>query len=868
MEIIMNNAADRSLTRIKEITEEFSSFILQKGKVSEADTRVKLIDRILKEVCLWPEGEVSREDHVESGYTDYQLRVRRSPLVVVEAKREGLSFVLPVRITRRAPKLGGALMTDPTVKDAIQQVRQYCDDQGIKFAVATNGYTWIVFRAIRDDMPWREGRARVFPSMEYIKEHFVEFWNLLSYPAICEGSLDSEFGRTTAASRKLLRVIDRLFNADLPLGRNRLNSQLQPLIEYFFEDIASQDDVDLLQSCYVHTRSLRIVVEDLNVVINDTIPKNVVFDGTKPLKQSNEDAGEFGESVEQAVRKRKGELYLLLGGIGSGKTTFLRRYERLIAKKLLDANAYTFHLDFLQAPLNIQKLENFVWSKVLELLRRNYETEQIEKRKYIKSIFKDKLRNLERTAIRGIKKHTEEYEQAIGPYLLSWQEDVANYVPKLLRFSCVVQGKTAVLFIDNVDQLDPEYQAQIFLLAQRITREAGCLTVIALREESYYATSIQNTFTAYTTHKFHIASPQFRQMIGNRIEYAIRALEERQEELEQTILRGRSFDTKDICEFLRIVQHSVLEWSRRISRFIECICFGNMRSALQMFTTFLTSEATDVDKMLLIYRRDGAYHVAFHEFLKSVMLQDRAYYKEDQSPMLNLFNCTSEKNSSHFTGMRVLSLLLEHRSESNPEGRGYMELNRVVGFFADVCDNVRDMSITLDRLVNRQLIEVNTRSTETVTGASHVRVTAAGWYYLKYLATTFAYLDLVLQDTPLNDDELEKSLRQSVYDVNNLADREEEKYERIQVRFNRTQNFLTYLAAEESREFEMFNISELPSPLSVEFMPTIQHRFDEDRAYIEKRLREGRLEDAPDQPEDTFEKQLKLALDDLDIETE
>jgi len=79
-----------------------------------------------------------------------------------------------------------------------------------------------------------------------------------------------------------------------------------------------------------------------------------------------------------------------------------------------------------------------------------------------------------------------------------------------------------------------------------------------------------------------------------------------------------------------------LEWSRRISRFIECICFGNMRSALQMFTTFLTSGATDVDKMLLIYRRSGQYNVAFHEFLKSVMLEDRAYYKEDQSPIFNL----------------------------------------------------------------------------------------------------------------------------------------------------------------------------------------------------------------------------------------
>jgi hypothetical protein len=107
-----------------------------------------------------------------------------------------------------------------------------------------------------------------------------------------------------------------------------------------------------------------------------------------------------------------------------------------------------------------------------------------------------------------------------------------------------MKKKTTVLFIDNVDQLDSEYQAQIFLLAQRVTRMAGSVTIVALREESYYAPSVQNKFTAYTSHKFHIASPQFLPMIQNRIEYAIRALETQKEKIAATVLRGQSFDSR------------------------------------------------------------------------------------------------------------------------------------------------------------------------------------------------------------------------------------------------------------------------------------------------------------------------------------
>jgi hypothetical protein len=70
----MENQADQALQRFRSIIASFSAFLIRKGGASEADTRIKLIDRILKEVCFWPESEISREDHVHSGYTDYQLK--------------------------------------------------------------------------------------------------------------------------------------------------------------------------------------------------------------------------------------------------------------------------------------------------------------------------------------------------------------------------------------------------------------------------------------------------------------------------------------------------------------------------------------------------------------------------------------------------------------------------------------------------------------------------------------------------------------------------------------------------------------------------------------------------------------------------
>ena len=289
-------------------------------------------------------------------------------------------------------------------------------------------------------------------------------------------------------------------------------------------------------------------------------------------------------------------------------------------------------------------------------------------------------------------------------------------------------------------------------------------------------------------------------MIDSRIKFALDVLENNQGPVEYVLRSGLSIDRSAVADFLRIVETSIFRQNKNIARFIEALCFGNMRKALDMFTNFLTSGATDVDKMLTIYRQSGEYFVAFHEFIKSIMLGDRRYYKDGSSEILNVFDCGIERNSSHITALRIIHLLSQSRRQYAREGQGYVDLSQVVGMSEDVFDNREDCVRTLNRLVGRQLIETNTRSTDSITGASHVRVTSSGWYYARYLTRAFSYTDLVLQDTPIDSSGVEQELRAFVHEVDNLSDRQEEKRTRMEVRFKRVRLFLDYLQREEDRE--------------------------------------------------------------------
>ncbi len=544
--------------------------------------------------------------------------------------------------------------------------------------------------------------------------------------------------------------------------------------------------------------------------------------------------------VTASTELATGELCLLLGGIGSGKTTFLKRYQLTVGRDVLTKHSLWFHIDFLKAPDDPERVELFVWQTILEQLRDQYAEYKLEKRRNLRRAYQKDIEVLKESALRPYKQDTTQYEEKLSEYLGKWQSDTVNYVPRLLNTCEPRQNRKVVLFIDNVDQLSPESQAKTFLLSQRITRSIGSLTIVAMREESYYTASVQKSFTAYTSRKFHIASPRFLDIIQNRIAYAQKFL--------NNMIKNPSFDTghqnlqdaKDIYDLLTIVSESLFSINHNIVRFVEAICFGNMRSALEMFIAFLISGTTDVDKMINIYRRDGKYYVGFHEFVKSVMLASRKYYKEEQSPILNVFDCGAYKNSSNFTALRILNVLLSYRAQASREGQGYIEIARLLTSFEDAFDNAEDFIVTLNRLLQAQLVEVNTKSTESIAGASHVRVTSAGWYYSRYLIRSFCYLDLVLQDTPFSSSQVAEELKQSVYLVDNLYDREEDKVERVEERFKRVESFLDYLKREEDLERSHFLLDKVAGSLGQPITDAIREQYERERDWIRRRIVENR----------------------------
>lgn len=301
-----NFTIDQGHAALEPLIQQYSKLSL--SDANEAETRLKVIDKILKDVLGWKDDDISPEERCSEDsktvFADYIVRTATTSLIV-EAKKAGASFALP--INQKSGRLGGALK-EGEVGQAIRQVRDYCRTKHIPFAVVTNGSAWIVFPAVRtDEVAFEQTQARIFRDLTDIRERIVEFWELLSRQRVAEGNLENELlspEKNTSARRVLSLVREPGFR----LGRNALYEYIEPAVNAALTDEALLNDTEALKLCYVKSSERLKYDSRLQMFVNDA----KTYLGHKTTRvRSRKSKGYFETKITQGVAGRP--RFILIG---------------------------------------------------------------------------------------------------------------------------------------------------------------------------------------------------------------------------------------------------------------------------------------------------------------------------------------------------------------------------------------------------------------------------------------------------------------------------------------------------------------------------------------------------------------------------
>src|SRR5258708_6166672 len=100
------------------ISQESASMKDGQSSRNEASTRFHVINELIEDVLRWPKSAVRVEHHDESGYSDYELGAPSS--VLIEAKREGITFVLPAGWEKPTARLETLFSSSSEIEDSVR----------------------------------------------------------------------------------------------------------------------------------------------------------------------------------------------------------------------------------------------------------------------------------------------------------------------------------------------------------------------------------------------------------------------------------------------------------------------------------------------------------------------------------------------------------------------------------------------------------------------------------------------------------------------------------------------------------------------------------------------------------------------------
>ena len=786
---------DRGKEALSELLPQLQLYL--NVEMSETDTRCKVIDELLTAVLGWREQAIEREPHLESGYVDYILSTTH-PQIVIEAKKSSAVFDLPKSARQKSYKIGGVLWDDSNLAAAITQARAYALDKGVSICCVSNGHQFVFFQPTNSlGINFKSQVAVVFRTLDEVAANFNEFWEILSAESAADGRFFKAVPVSSAAaddpSAKFKKIAEQHYLHDKKRDRNRLFPFTRKVIKQAFQDLAAEDaPEDILEQCYVesardsgYSASLRELLQSRPILAERKV---------EPIEVTKKDAGLFQRKVEDdlASASSQSEVILLLGNVGAGKSTFIQRFRKVLARDRIEQDCIWAYVNFNKYANTNEPLAEWVANQILSSVEADYGALGLGSFSMLKQAYHAEYERLKRGRLEPLfRRDPAGFELEFGKELEKLENNRVVHLTKLLRAAARSTKRRPLLVFDNADQFKSEVQNEMFMLAHRIAQEVGCSLIISLREESYWKNKDFGALSAFHSTIFSVQAPRLSQVISKRFKYAIDALKH-----EDTLFvpsGGQGVSPSEAVEVINQLKLTILSDDSSYIEFLEHLSPGEIRRPLDQLARFLYSGHTNVDALVRAVRERKEIHVGFHEFFASVALGDNEYYDEDRSDIINLFQVDGTSDASNLNRLAVIARFQKSRNDNSEFGVGFVPVEVVIADCAAVGIQPNTVSNICALLNSRRLFETERQIREQRDAGLFMRSTTAARYYIESLGNKFVYVDMVLRRTPVSDGAIFGRLQELTRKIDGLGKTPQDRVKRIELRVKRAIEFGRYV---------------------------------------------------------------------------
>lgn len=774
---------DEGKRRLEQILQQFPD---DSAHWNEAQNRFQFIDRLLTECLGWEKPDIKVEEYDDlGGRADYILG---NPIkAVLEAKKETKSFGdLPQGNPSIVRKIRPLLLDSKNFEEALHQIIKYCAIRGVSIAAVCNGPQLAIFQSIIPGLSPLDGECYFFNGFESYLTNFPLLWKLLSPEGVSDNYAFRELSlyRNPRIPPKASTFIPEPKKYRY---RNEFQENLHSLSTLLLEEIEDNPSLkaSFYKECYVS-----IEANNRNLLLSKNLISSrynrVTESGTTPSALETVAKAESGGDLkisDPALLSGSGSRpIVVIGDIGVGKSSFFENlFERLETSE--KSNTLFIHLNLGEKANLSDDIKSFVLTEIPVVLKTNYGID-IFSNSFVNSIYYRDISDFEKSVKGQLKDIDEnEFTREKIKFLTEKTNNRDRHLQASLGHISRGQSKQIILVLDNADQRSFLVQQETFLIAQELAASRNMLVFVALRPSTFYLSKESGTLAAYQNKILTVSPPPADEVVQKRLIFATRVAEGK---VDPASLEKIRLNLGNVVLFLKATLRSI-RGNDDIKQFLSNITGGNMRSVIELITSFFGSPNVDSRKIVRIEGEYNNYKIPLHEFTKHALLGEYAYFNSQSSLLAsNIYDVITADSREHFLSSLIVAFLSSNNKLTDSDGfcRGVEILSEMLKhYFVE-----EQVFNALRTLAKKRLIETpHAHYREIVVpdrespAQFHFRATSIGIYHIRFWSGSFAFLDAVSTDTPIFDEEVREK-------ISNLASSFE-----IQDRYERTLFFREYL---------------------------------------------------------------------------
>lgn len=536
------------------------------------------------------------------------------------------------------------------------------------------------------------------------------------------------------------------------VGQNSFGTTVTSAIASVFNPESKEDRAFIARNGYVPSQRRERYIEPIDKVIRAARPPSETH--ATQLEDSSKPKEVIQKLKEQRALEHK--VLLLIGSVGSGKSTFIDYLQEVALPEELRSATVWCRLNMNAAPVSASEIYSWLREELIVATRASLPDIDFDDLDVIRRLYGVELAKFSKGVGQLYASQPEIYNVKLAEELQRLMADRQLTANCHVRFTCGERQKLCLIVLDNCDKKTRDEQLLMFEAAQWLQKEFRCLVILPLRDDTYDNHRDQPPLdTALKDMVFRIEPPLFQQVLVKRVQLALLELtSDSGEKLHYKLPNGFSveYPKSEQAFYLLSILKSLFEHDRFARRLIVGLAGRNMRRALEIFLEFCKSGYIGDDQIFRIRQSEGDYTLPFHQVATVILRMNRRFYDGDHSYIKNLFGANiNDATPGFFCRYLILRWLCDRLKSVGPAGlEGYFPKAEIKKAILPYGLDPGAVDREFNYLLAAQCIIAEHLRTDGVADEDLVRLGPAGYVHLD-LVGNVNYLAAVAEDTFFDD---------------------------------------------------------------------------------------------------------------------